>query len=76
MFAQPRKIFQIGVEPYRIDVLTRVSGLEFEQAYARRKTADLGGVPVPLIALEDLKTNKRASGRNKDLADLDYLPDS
>ncbi|QDT69984.1 hypothetical protein MalM25_29280 [Planctomycetes bacterium MalM25] len=74
MFAQPRKVFQIGVEPYRIDVLTRVSGLDFDSAYARRLPTNLDGVNVPLISLDDLKANKLASGRNKDLADLDYLP--
>lgn len=49
-------------------------GLEFWQAYARRVEARIDGEPVKLISLADLKINKRASGRNKDLADLDNLP--
>ena len=73
-FASPQKIFQIGVPPIRIDILTSVSGLGFDGSYKNRRAADLDGVEVQLISLEDLKTNKRASGRNKDLADLDNLP--
>lgn len=73
-FASPQKVFQIGVPPIRIDVLTSVSGLVFDEAYKNRESADLNGVAVQLLSLEDLKTNKRASGRNKDLADLDNLP--
>lgn len=73
-FTASRKVFQIGVPPIRIDVLTSVSGLVFDNAYVKRVSADFGGVTVSLISLEDLKTNKRASGRNKDLADLDNLP--
>lgn len=73
-FAEPGKVFQIGIPPVRIDVLTQVSGLNFDEAYRNRQTEKLGDVPIALISLEDLKTNKRASGRNKDLADLDNLP--
>lgn len=74
-FSQPGKVFQIGIAPMRIDVLTKVSGLDFADAYSRRESKKLGDVPVQVIALEDLKTNKLASGRNKDLADLDHLPE-
>lgn len=75
MFAEPRKIFQFGVPPYRIDVLTRVSGVEFDAAYPNRRMTPLDGVTVPLISLGDLRTNKAASGRLKDLADLEKLPE-
>lgn len=72
---RPDSIFQMGVPPVRIDLLTSVSGLDFDEAFANRDSGMLDNVPVHLISLPDLKVNKRASGRNKDLADLDHLPD-
>ena len=48
-------------------------GVTFEECYAWRVEADIEGLPVTMVSLRDLKTNRRASGRNKDLADLDYL---
>lgn len=74
LFSGPRKVFQMGVPPYRIDLLTKISGLDFYEAYANRRVGKFDDLEVQLISLEDLKTNERASGRNKDLADLDYLP--
>ena len=61
-------VFQIGNAPRRIDLLTSISGVEFEQAYAAKKTVILEGLEVPVISLQDLIVNKRASGRGK--ADL------
>ena len=58
----------------RFDIINDIDGVSFAACYARRITASLEGIEVNLIGLADLKTNKRASGRNKDLADLDYLP--
>lgn len=49
-------------------------GVSFAECYARRVEADVEGLQVNMISLPDLKTNKKASGRNKDLADFDYLP--
>jgi hypothetical protein len=49
-------------------------GVDFAECYLRRELTNLDGVTVQVISLEDLKANKRASGRNKDLADLDELP--
>ncbi|MGH7179310.1 MAG: DUF6036 family nucleotidyltransferase [Tepidisphaeraceae bacterium] len=74
MFIERGKIFMFGRVPWRVDVLTGSSGIEFEQCYSRRVTATLDGVTIPVLALEDLRANKLASGRNKDLADLDNLP--
>lgn len=71
--ATPGTGLQMGVEPRRIDILTRVSGLSFEDAWPRRLLAFFGGVRCPVIGLEDLLTNKRAAGRPKDLADVDAL---
>jgi predicted nucleotidyltransferase len=73
-FLDPNKIIQIGFPPFRIDILTSVSGLEFCACYDARVVAELDGVTVNFLRLEDLKINKRASGRLKDLNDLEHLP--
>jgi len=66
-------VFQIGNSPRRIDILTRISGVEFQHAYARRSIVSLEGVEVPIISVEDLIANKRATGRTQDLADVERL---
>lgn len=73
IFAEPGKVVRMGVPPLRIEVLTSVSGLEFPTAYRNRVVAEIDGVPVNLVSLPDLKTNKKACGRHKDLADLEQL---
>lgn len=73
IFRQQDRIFRIGIPPMRIELLTGVSGLAFARAYQNRLEVDFDGVEVSLISLEDLKANKRASGRLKDLADLEEL---
>jgi len=70
----PEKTLRMGYPPVRIEVLTGITGVEFNQAYGRCIEADLDGVVVRLISLEDLKTNKQAAGRHHDLADLENLP--
>lgn len=74
MFRTKGKVFVVGREPVRVDILTNVSALNFEDCYARRRVVEWDGVRIPLISLEDLRTNKRASGRAKDMADLENLP--
>lgn len=74
LFLGPGKVVRMGFPPVRIEVLTSVSGLDFDSAFSRRVEADLGGQSVWLIDLEDLKANKRAAGRHKDLDDLEHLP--
>jgi len=66
-------VFQIGNNPRRIDILTRISGVDFQQAYDRKNVVSLEGVNVPVISLEDLIANKRATGRTQDLADVERL---
>ena len=73
-FLQEHEALFLGAVPNKIEVFKHCSGVEFSQAYARRIETELDGEPVKLISLADLKANKRASGRNKDLADLDNLP--
>jgi hypothetical protein len=73
-FLQDNEAVFFGGVPNKIEVFKQCSGLEFLQAYSRRLETTMDGVPVKLISLDDLKINKRASGRYKDLADLENLP--
>jgi hypothetical protein len=66
-------IFQIGVAPQRIDVLTSIDGVEFAPAWAARVETELGGLRVPVLSRKHLVQNKRATGRPQDLADLAWL---
>ncbi len=72
-FATEGVVFQIGNSPRRIDILTRISGVEFDHAYANRKVVTVEGLEIPVISLEDLIANKRATGRTQDLADVERL---
>jgi hypothetical protein len=72
-FVEPDTVVRMGVPPMRIEILTSVSGLTFTDCFPRRQVVEIAGVPVNLIDLGDLKDNKRASGRLKDLADLEQL---
>jgi predicted nucleotidyltransferase len=72
-FSSEGVIFQIGNNPRRIDIVTTIDGVKFEQAYANKKVFSIEGLQVPAISLEDLIVNKRASGRIQDLADVEKL---
>jgi len=72
-FSQPDIVCQIGVSPRRIDVLTSISGVEFDAAWASRKPIVLASLKTFTLCREHLITNKRASARPKDLADLAWL---
>ena len=74
LFIDPRSIVRLGTPPFRIEIMTSIDGVEFDPCRRRPSVFDVDGVPVPVISLDDLKTNKRAAGRHKDLADLDNLP--
>lgn len=67
------KIVRMGSPPLRIELLTGVSGVEFGECYRRRETEVTDGIAVPVISLRDLLTNKRQTGRTKDIADLEEL---
>jgi hypothetical protein len=73
MFVEPEQIVRLGVPPFRIEIHTDISGVEFRECHSGRETAEFEGQPVPVLNLDDLKRNKRASGRLKDLADLEAL---
>ncbi|MBL8139996.1 MAG: hypothetical protein JNM38_02710 [Acidobacteria bacterium] len=74
LFTDPRSIVRLGVAPFRIEVMTSIDGVEFEACRARAVEFEVDDVRVPVISLADLKVNKRAAGRHKDLADLENLP--
>jgi predicted nucleotidyltransferase len=72
-FLTPDQIIQLGYPPSRIDLITTACGVDFADCYAARVTVKVDGVPVGFIDLENLKRNRRASGRLQDLADLENL---
>jgi hypothetical protein len=74
--SRPDLVFQIGVAPQRIDLLTTVDGVEFETAWRDRLETEVSGVNVPVISREHLAQNKRATGRPQDLADLAWLDET
>jgi hypothetical protein len=69
-------VFQIGVAPNRIDILTGIGGVRFDDAWPRRSTVALQGLAVPVIGRDDLVRSKKAAGRPRDLADLAELEDA
>lgn len=72
-FATPGLVYQIGLPPRRIDILTDISGVSFDEAWASRVLGDLDGLAVPFLGREALIANKRASARLKDMADVERL---
>jgi hypothetical protein len=72
-FERPGTVYQIGLPPRRIDLLTEISGVTFEDAWSSRIQAVLGGRPVSVLGRDALLRNKRATGRDKDLLDAQWL---
>jgi hypothetical protein len=70
---EPGLIFQIGVAPVRIDIVTAITGVGFEEAWPRRLRTSFADEPVGVLSREDLIRNKRAVGRTQDLADVELL---
>jgi hypothetical protein len=66
-------VFQIGVAPRRIDILTSITGVDFDEAWEDRVRIDVEGVPLAVISRDHLLRNKRATGRPKDMADVAWL---
>jgi len=75
LLLEPGRILRMGVPPMRLELMNQIDGVEFAECFARRNVVNLDGVDANLISLDDLKQNKRASGRAKDLNDLEHLPD-
>jgi hypothetical protein len=74
-FLKNNESLYLGRVPNKIEVFQNASGLDFNEAYPRRVDGAIEGIPVKVISLADLRLNKRASGRHKDLADLERLPE-
>ena len=70
---EPGTVFQIGVAPRRIDIMTTASGLEFDDAFNNSLAVDIEGILVHVPSINDLIKNKKAVGRTKDLADAEAL---
>ena len=73
VFTAKDSLVILGVEPLAVDLLNYLTGVEFESAFARRTLVDDDGLQISVIGLDDLITNKIATGRHKDLADVEYL---
>jgi len=72
-FLTPGYVIQLGYPPNRIDLLTTVTGLDFDKCYASRIELNINGTRINFIGLDDLKKNKKLTGRYQDLADLEHL---
>jgi hypothetical protein len=72
-FTEPEVFFQIGVDPVRVDIMTSITGLDFETAWGRRIEVDFGGVPAPVLCRADILAAKIASGRVRDRRDARHL---
>lgn len=72
-FLEKDRIIRMGVPPVRIEVITGASGVDFSSCYAHRQKIDIDEIAVNVISLKDLKANKKAAGRHKDLNDIEHL---
>ena len=72
-FAEPNKVIQLGVAPNRVDILTGLTGLEFEAAWNKRIDLPLDDETLPFLDKDSLRDNKKATGRPQDIADLEAL---
>lgn len=72
--SKPDTVFQIGLPPSRIDILSSISGVQFESAWPARMDVAIGDLRVGVIGRSDFVANKRATGRPKDLLDIELLP--
>lgn len=68
------KFIRIGQPPLRVEIHSEISGVQFNECYARAEICVVRGIEVPMISLRDLRANKAAAGRTKDKADLESLP--
>ena len=73
LFLGEDKVIRMGIPPLRIEILTSIDGVEFDECYKNKNTVKIDDILVNFISLTDLKKNKKASGRLQDLADLENL---
>lgn len=74
-FMESGNVIQMGYPPFRIDILTRADGVDFTQCYRNRAMIEHDGMLIPILDIQDLRKNKAATGRPKDLDDLQNLND-
>ncbi len=74
LFLEEGKIIRMGIPPMRIEVLTEIDGVDFSECYSERESVMIDGQSVNIISLRHLLKNKKASGRYRDLDDLENLP--
>ena len=72
-FSVPKKVIQLGVTPIRIDLLTSLTGLTWEQVDSNKVQGKYGDISICYIGKKELITNKKSLGRNKDLADIESI---
>jgi hypothetical protein len=70
-----KRVIGMGLPPYKIEVVTSIDGVTFEECFANRLLVEIDGITVAYLSLKDLRENKKASGRYKDLNDLQHLPE-
>ena len=74
LFLKEKSVVRMGIAPIRIEILTTISGVDFEECFKQRIVDEIDGVEINIIGLKHLKINKKASGRHKDLDDYENLP--
>ena len=72
-FCEEGIVFQIGVAPRRIDIITKIDGVDFNKAYSDKQKMEIEGIKIPFLSKEDLIKNKESTGREKDQLDAKYL---
>lgn len=72
-FSEKGIVFQIGVAPRRIDLLTQIDGVDFDEAYHSREEIELGGLTIPFLSKAHIIQNKKSTGREKDKLDVEFL---
>jgi hypothetical protein len=73
LFLKDDSIVRMGIAPIRLEITTRISGVDFQESYREKISTKMDGIPVNIISLKYLRRNKKASGRYKDLDDLEHL---
>ncbi len=73
LFLEKEQNIRMGNPPLRVEILTSIDGVEFSKCYQNKKVVTIDEITINFISLEDLKKNKKASGRHKDLDDLEHL---
>ena len=74
VFTEEDQMIRMGIPPLRLEILTTITGVDFDECYDQRVAGSLDGVDAKIISLQDLKRNKAATGRHKDRDDLENLP--